>query len=83
MYKELTAELRLFETVCKHSQKKEIADLSRRAADAIEDLSKLSNAIPHVCECCIGCEMEKKNGGCDNAFILSPKRAIQYLIKPC
>lgn len=52
------------------------------AADAIEELSKLADAIPHVCECCVGCELEKKNGGCDNAFVLSPKRAMQYLIKP-
>lgn len=52
------------------------------AADSIEELSKLAEAIPHVCECCIGCELEKKNGGCDNAFVLSLKRAMQYLIKP-
>lgn len=51
-------------------------------ADAIEELIKLADAIPRVCECCIGCEMEKKNGGCNNAFVLSPKRAMQYLIKP-
>lgn len=52
------------------------------AADAIEQLSKLAEAIPHVCECCVGCELEKKSGGCDHAFVLSPKRAMQYLIKP-
>lgn len=55
---------------------------AREAADAIEELSELADAIPHVCECCIGCELEKKNGGCDNSFVLSPKRAMQYLIKP-
>ena len=59
-----------------------VAGTIGEAADAIEELSKLADAIPHVCECCIGCEMEKKNGGCDNAFVLSPKRAMQYLIKP-
>lgn len=53
-----------------------------QAADAIEELSKLADAIPHVCECCVGCELEKKNGGCVHAFVLSPKRAMQYLIKP-
>ena len=58
------------------------AGLHYEAADAIEELSKLADAIPHVCECCVGCELEKKNGGCDNAFVLSPKRAMQYLIKP-
>lgn len=46
-----------------------------QAADAIEGLSKLADAIPHVCECCVGCELEKKNGGCNHAFVLSPKRA--------
>ena len=56
--------------------------LIEEAADAIEAMSKLADAIPHVCECCVGCELEKKNGGCDNAFVLSPKRAMQYLIKP-
>lgn len=53
-----------------------------KAADAIEELSKLADAIPHVCECCVGCELEKKNGGCDHAFVLSSKRAMQYLIEP-
>ena len=50
------------------------------AADAIEELSRAADAIPHVCECCIGCEVE--SGGCDNAFVLSPKRAKEYLSKP-
>lgn len=58
------------------------AQLAFDAADVIEKMSKLADAIPHVCECCVGCELEKKNGGCDNAFVLSPKRAMQYLIKP-
>lgn len=52
----------------------------RKAADAIEELSKLADAIPHVCECCIGCEVE--SGGCDQGFVLSPKRAREYLSKP-
>ena len=51
-----------------------------KAADAIEELSRVAEAIPHVCEYCIGCEVEL--GGCDNAFILSPKRAKEYLSKP-
>lgn len=51
-----------------------------QAADAIEELSRAADAIPHVCECCIGCEVE--SGGCDNAFVLSPKRAKEYLSKP-
>ena len=59
-----------------------MANTVEEAASTIEELSKLADAIPHVCECCVGCELEKKNGGCDHAFILSPKRAIQYLIKP-
>ena len=54
--------------------------LCQQAADAIEELSKLADEIPHVCECCVGCEME--SGGCDTAFVLSPKRAIEYLSKP-
>lgn len=49
------------------------------AADAIEELSKLADAIPQVCECCIGCEVE--SGGCDRGFVLSPKRAREYLSK--
>ena len=40
MYDELVAELRLFETVCRHSDKTEIAELAKNAADAIEELSK-------------------------------------------
>ena len=52
----------------------------REAADAIEELSRVADAIPHVCECCIGCEVE--SGGCDRAFVLSPKRAMEYLSKP-
>ena len=52
------------------------------AADAIEELSKLADAIPHICECCVGCELEKKNWGCNHAFVLSPKRAMEYLSKP-
>ena len=54
--------------------------LLAEAADAIEELSQAVDAIPHVCECCIGCEVE--SGGCDNAFVLSPKRARKYLNKP-
>ena len=56
------------------------AAILEEAADAIEELSKLADTIPHVCECCIGCEVE--SGGCDNAFVLSPKRAMEYLSKP-
>ena len=51
--------------------------LALQAADAIEKLSRVADAIPHVCECCIGCEVE--TGGCDRAFVLSPKRAREYL----
>ena len=40
MYKELSAELRIFETVCKHSNKPDTAFLARRSADAIEKLQK-------------------------------------------
>lgn len=38
MYKDLTAQLRLFETVCRHSEKPDIADLVRCAWQAIEKL---------------------------------------------
>lgn len=41
-YKDLTAQLRLFETVCRHSKKPDIADLARRAWQAIEELAKNS-----------------------------------------
>ena len=54
--------------------------LALQAADAIEELGRVADAIPHVCECCIGCEVE--TGGCDRAFVLSPKRAREYLSKP-
>ena len=40
MYKDLTAQLRLFETVCRHSEKPDIADLVRCAWQAIEELSR-------------------------------------------
>ena len=56
-----------------------IENLMQRAVDAIEELSKLAEVIPHKCECCVGCELEEKNGGCDNSFILSPERAKEYL----
>ena len=54
--------------------------LTKQAADAIEELGKLADAIPQVCECCIGCEVE--SGGRDRGFVLSPKRAKEYLNKP-
>lgn len=57
-----------------------VTHYEHEAADAIEELNKLADAIPHVCECCIGCEVE--SGGCDNAFVLSPKRAREYMNKP-
>lgn len=50
------------------------------AAYVIERLSQIVDAIPHVCECCVGCEVEP-GGGCDSAFVLSPKRAKEYLRK--
>ena len=55
------------------------------AANAIEELLNVANAIPHKCEYCVGCEVEKPNGGCDNGFILSPKRAKQAIesCTPC
>ena len=53
------------------------AVVMEKAADAIEELSRVADAIPHVCECCIGCEVE--SGGCDRGFVLSPKRAREYL----
>lgn len=53
--------------------------LVERLNKQIEELSKLADAIPHVCECCIGCEVE--SGGCDRGFVLSPKRAREYLSK--
>ena len=69
MYEELVKDLR------ENHDKYFARDM--QAADAIEELSKLADAIPHVCECCIGCEVE--SGGCDNAFVLSPKRAREYM----
>ena len=84
MYEELIDDLRTLARVCELTYHEHTSThrLAVQAADAIEKMSKLADAIPHVCECCIGCELEKKNGGCDNAFVLSPKRAMQYLIKP-
>ena len=38
--------------------------------------------IPHVCGCCIGCEMEKEGSHfCDYGFVLSIRRAKDYLAK--
>jgi len=39
-YISITAELRLVETVCRHSGKDDIADLLQRAANAIEELKR-------------------------------------------
>lgn len=50
MYKELAAELRLFETVCKHSDKPDLADLARRAANAIEELSDIARTTETIIE---------------------------------
>lgn len=52
------------------------------AAEAIEELVMVANAIPHKCEFCVGCEVEKQNGGCDTGFILSPERA-KHAIESC
>lgn len=57
-----------------------VDNLMHRAVNTIEELSRVAEAIPHVCECCIGCEVE--TGGCDRAFVLSPKRAMEYLSNP-
>ena len=87
MYDKLVRRLRKCEQFrCRECEYEKIngcrTKLNEEAAEAIEKLSKLADEVPHVCECCIGCEIEKKNGGCDNTFVLSPKRAMQYLIKP-
>lgn len=50
MYEDLTAELRIFETVCKHSDKPDIADLARRAADAIEELQGRAKVLEKVAD---------------------------------
>ena len=82
MYEELVKALR--ETRERVRQHTEVAmsappyQLSA-AAEAIEELSQVIDAIPHVCECCIGCEVE--SGSCCRCFVLSPKRAMEYLNK--
>lgn len=58
------------------------AELDREAADAIEELVMVANAIPNECKYCVGCEVEKQNGGCDTGFILSPERA-KHAIESC
>ena len=47
------------------------------AAKIIEDYEQV---IPHICRCCVGCELEKSTDY-DNcsAFIMSHKRAIQFV----
>jgi hypothetical protein len=82
MYEELVKRLLYIANSDTNIKSNHIGLTMIQAADAIEELSKLANAIPHVCECCVGCELEKKNGGCDHAFVLSPKRAMIYLSKP-
>ena len=77
MYKDLIKRLNAYS-----AEHENHGGLTAEAADTIEQLSKLADAIPHVCKYCVGCELEKKNGGCDHVFVLSPKRAMQYLIKP-
>lgn len=54
--------------------------LLEEAADAIEELSKLADAIPHICECCVGCETEKPGGSCPHGFIPSAKRTRKYIV---
>lgn len=52
------------------------AGLFTEAADAIE---LLNSAIPHICECCAGCETEKPGGSCPHGFIFSAKRTQEYI----
>ena len=52
------------------------AELEAEAADAIE---LLNSAIPHICECCAGCETEKPGGSCPHGFIPSAKRTQEYI----
>lgn len=82
MYDELVERLRAVEKMLTTANFSEASSLISQAADAIEEPSKLADAIPHVCECCVGCELEKKNGGCNHAFVLSQKRAKEYMSKP-
>lgn len=89
MYEKLTESLRkcgrlnmddeciCFHDGCCEAEPTCMYELMQKAADVIEELSRVADAIPHVCECCIGCEVE--TGGCDRAFVLSPKRAREYL----
>ena len=77
MYEEQIKELRALDIKYKSSVPYEVLDALSEAADAIEELSRVVDAIPRVCECCIGCEVE--TGGCDRGFVLSPKRAREYL----
>ena len=36
--------------------------------------------IPHVCDCCIGCEIEGESGdGCEHSFVPSLDRAKEYI----
>lgn len=89
MYEELIMSLRICEGACNkecvlYNSVQVDGDtcqncLCAMAADAIEGLSRVAEAIPHRCECCVGCELEKKNGGCDHAFVLSPERAKAYI----
>lgn len=53
--------------------------LTHEEAEAALKGETEAEAIPRKCECCIGCEIEKKNGGCDTGFVLSPERAKAYI----
>ena len=81
MYEELVMRLRKRAVNLKEkfSRNAELLSELMQAADAIEELSKLVSAIPHRCECCVGCELEQTEGECDNGFILSLTRALAYI----
>lgn len=54
----------------------------KNCIEALQEREEIHNAIPHICEFCIGCEIEPPDGhGCDkhDNFVLSIHRLVKTL----
>ena len=50
--------------------------------DRLRELVELYKNVPHICDCCIGCEIEPTDGhGCDgyDNFVFSVRRIVAAL----
>lgn len=59
-----------------------IKDLAEYEDTGLEP-NELSRLVPHICSCCIGCEVEPEDGhGCDgyDSFVISPDKIRMYIM---